>query len=242
MQRPSQLVRAIVGRATVAIALIAVAGPAYAESAVSPEAFASQFVAAINSGDRGRIEALIDRQSLACLSGEGEPLLAYTIGNWIKQPIPPQYKTQFDEIGADATLVMDVFMPGRFDYPVRPTRKAQISFELSSSNFYQLIAEIGLEAGAWKIVLACPKAGTMAWMLQARAEDEAKTRERDKAVDALVKDMSADYRAELLAMAKAGHWIDAVHKIEKDRQVDTTTAVQTMEKLAPFDSAPPTKP
>jgi hypothetical protein len=60
----------------------------------------------------------------------------------------------------------DAFMPGRLVYPARPTRKMQISVDDTASNGRLVIAEIGLEAGEWKVDLACPKEGTMAWMKQ----------------------------------------------------------------------------
>ena len=58
-------------------------------------------------------------------------------------------------------------MPGRFVYQARPTRKVQISAEVTASSGRLIIPEIGLEAGEWKV--ACPKEGTMAWMKQARS-------------------------------------------------------------------------
>ena len=204
-----------------------------AESTASPEAFVNRFVEAINSKDSGQITALIDGKSLACLTGESAELLSFTIGLWTKDSISPQYHVQFDDLGQEAPLMMDAFMPGRFDYPVRPTRKVQISTEATSGHGNLLLLEIGVEAGEWKVVLACPKEGTMAWMKQARAEQEAKTAEQTKVADALIAGMSPDYRAELVSMAKGGHWIDAVQKIEKDRQVELTIAVLAMKIIAP---------
>jgi hypothetical protein len=231
--------RELVGRSITAAvfvlsALPAVAGSAVgAESAASPEAFVNRFVAAVNSKEPGQITALVDSRSLACLTGESAELLSDTIANWTKNPISPGYHVQLDDLGPDAPLVMDAFMPGRFDYPARPTRKVQISTEATTGHGTLLLLEIGVEAGAWKIVLGCPKAGTMAWIKQERAEKEAKTAEQGKVADALVAGMSPDYRAELVSMAKAGRWIDAVHKIEKDRQVELTIAVLVMKILAP---------
>ena len=128
---------------------------------------------------------------------------------------------------------MDAFMPGRFDYPVRPTVSAQINPDATAAKHTMLIVEIGVDTGEWKVVLACPKEGTVAWMNQAREEEKAKAIERAKVVDALIANMSADYRDELVLMATRGHWIDAVQKIEKDRQVDLTVAVLAMKRLSP---------
>jgi hypothetical protein len=124
----------------------------------------------------------------------------------------------------------DAFMPGSFVYPARPTRKVQISADVTASSGRLIIAEIGLEAGEWKVDLACPKEGTMAWMKQAREEGI----EQGKVVDALIASLSPDYRNELVSMTKSGHWIDAAHKIEKDHQVELTIAVLAMRKLSPL--------
>jgi len=199
-----------------------------------PDAFVRRFVAAINSKESAQITALIDSRSLKCLSGEAAELLYFTIANWIEAPISAQYKAQIDDLGPEAPLLMDAFMPGRFVYPARPTRKVQISY-VTTSKGRLVIGEIGSEAGEWKVDLACPKEGTMAWMKQAREEGKAKALERAKVVDALVAGISPDYRDELVAMAKGGHLIDAVHKIEKDRQVDLATAVLVMKRLAPLE-------
>jgi len=215
---------------------LSVAGGAHgAESAAQQEAFVNRFIAAINSKDSGKIMALVDSRSLACLTGENAPLLSFTIDNWMKYPISPRYNAQFKDLGPEAPLLMDSFMPGRFDYPVRPTRAVQIQADVTASNGVIVIAEIGLEAGEWKIVLACPKEGTTAWMNKAREEKKAKDVEQAKLVDALIAGMSPDYRNELVSIAKGGHWIDAVHKIEKDRQVDLTIAVLAMKRLAPLE-------
>jgi hypothetical protein len=196
----------------------------------SPDAFVSRFVAAINSKESAQITALIDSRSLKCLSGEAAELLSFTIANWIKAPISAQYKAQIDDLGPEAPLLMDAFMPGRFVYPARPTRKVQISAEVTASSGRLIIAEIGLDAGEWKVDLACPKEGTMAWMKRAREEGI----EQGKVVDALIASLSPDHRNELVSMAKSGHWIDAAHKIEKDHQVELTIAVLAMRKLSPL--------
>jgi len=201
-----------------------------------PDAFVSRFVAAINSKEPAQITALIDSRSLKCLSGEGAELLSFTVTNWIGDaPVSKQYKFQIEDLGPEAPLLMDAFYPGRFVYPARPTRKVQITVEATDTKVRQVIAELGLEAGEWKVDLACPKEGTMAWMKQSREEGKAKTLERTKVVDALVADISPAYRDELVAMAKNGRWIDAVHNIEKERQIDLTTAVSVMNRLAPHE-------
>jgi hypothetical protein len=131
-----------------------VAGGAHdAEGAAQPEAFVNRFIAAINSKDSGKIMALIDSRSLACLTGENAPLLSFTLDNWMEHPISPRYNAQFKVLGPEALLLMDSFMPGRFDYPVRPTREVQIQADVTASNGVIVIAEIGLEAGEWKIIL-----------------------------------------------------------------------------------------
>ena len=107
--------------------------------------------------------------------------------------------------------------------------KVQISAEVTATSGRLIIAEIGLDAGEWKVDLACPKEGTMAWMKRAREEGI----EQGKVVDALIASLSPDYRNELVSMAKSGRWIDAAHKIEKDHQVELTIAVLAMRKLSP---------
>ncbi|MGD0722272.1 MAG: hypothetical protein ABR970_14635 [Roseiarcus sp.] len=243
MPRDSQgALASIVRAALAALAVGAAAAGARAEDASTPEAFASRFVAAIDSRDRGRIEALLDTRSLACLSGENAALLDENFENWTRAPIPPRYRARFDPLGPDATLVLDAFMPGRFDYPVRPTRRMQIDFDESDSHVQSLIAELGLEAGAWKVVLPCPKPGTMAWIRTMREEGAARAAGQAATVDALIAGMSAGYRDELTAIAKGGRWIDAVHKLEKDRQVELGVAVLAMKRIAPLDGAAPAKP
>ena len=241
MRRLCQHVRGVLRRSTAVAMLVSgafvtvVDGAPGAERAASLEAFVSRFIAGINSKDSGQVTALVDSRSLACLKGENAALLADTIANWMKYPISPRYDAQFLDLGPEASLLMDSFMPGRFDYPVRPTRRVDIQANVTASNGVIVIAEIGVEADEWKVVLACPKEGTMAWINQAREEGKAKALEQTKAADALVADMSSDYRDELVSMAKGGHWIDAVHKIEKDRQIDLTIAVLAMKKLSPLE-------
>ena len=170
----------------------------------SPDAFVSRFVAAINSARRSaQITALIDSRSLKCLSGEAAELLSFTIANWIKAPISAQYKVQIDDLGPEAPLLMDAFMPGRFVYPARPTRKVQISAEVTASSGRLIIAEIGLDAGEWKVDLACPKEGTVAWMKQTREEgiEQGKVSRRAyREPESRLAD-----RNELVSMAKSGH-------------------------------------
>ena len=149
---------------------------------------------------------------------------------------------QFDPLGPDATLALDAFMPGRFDYPVRPTRRMQIDFAQSDTNHQSLIAEISVEAGVWKVVLPCPKPGAMAWMRTMREEGAARAAAQTAAVDALLAGLSAGYRGELTAMAKAGRWIDAARRIEKDKQVELAIAVLAMKRIAPLGGAAPAKP
>jgi len=219
--------------------LISVCAPTMAATSAlgadaSPDAFANRFVAAINSKEPAKVAALIDSRSLACLSGEAADLLSFTIANWSQTPISAQYKAQIDDIGPDAVLLMDAFMPGRFEYPARPTRKVQIN-DVTATGSRMVIAEIGLAAGEWKIDLGCPKAGTVAWLKQARAERRAKDAEQGKIVDTLVASLSDDERGELIAMAKGGRWVDAAHKIEKDHSVELTIAVLAMKKLSPME-------
>jgi hypothetical protein len=229
----------IVGRSIAAVLFGALAlvarGAQGAGGAASPEAFADRFVAAINSKDAEQLRALIDRRSLACLTAEAPDLLSFSVSNWLSHSISPGYKTTIEDIGPDATLLMDVFMPGRFAYPARPTRKVQIQSEITESKFELEDAEIGVDADGWKIILGCPKPGTAAWMKQAREEGQAKHAERAKAADAVVAGMSPEHRAELAAMAKDGRIIDAYHKVQNDSQVDLTTAVLVMKIVAPSE-------
>ncbi|MGA2043719.1 MAG: hypothetical protein ABSG83_10130 [Roseiarcus sp.] len=243
MPRDPRVARAFVVRAAVAALVVgAAAAGARADDATTPEAFAGRFVAAVDGRDRASISALLDTRSLACLSGENAPLLDENFRNWTNMPIPPRYRTRFDPLGPDAKLVLDAFMPGRFDYPVRPTQRMQIDFDESDSHVQSLIAELGLEAGVWKVVLPCPKPGTMAWIGTMREEGAAQAAGQAATVDALVAGMSAGYRDELTAIAKGGRRIEAVHKLEKDRQVELAVAVLAMKRIAPLDGAAPAKP
>jgi hypothetical protein len=216
------------------LTIIAVPLATGALAADSPDAFVKRFVAAIGGKDPAQVMALVDRRSLACLSGDGAELLSFTVSNWTHDSISPNFTSRVEDIVPDAPLLMDAFMPGRFDYPARPTRKLQIQSDGAGGNSSAVIVEIGADAGEWKILLACPKPGTMAWLTQQREEGKAKALEQAKAVDGLLTDLSADYRAELVSMAKGGHWIDAAHKIQKDRNVELSIAVLAMKKISPL--------
>lgn len=224
-------------KALLAALLCSTGVTAQADQVSAPETFVPVYIEAINSKSTRAIKNIIHSKSIACLTGKNESLLTQYIEGKFKRNVPLQYKvTAVTKIEPDAPLVAESFFGDMFTYPVRPSHRLQIDYDIAPNHGVSLMPEIALEGKVWKEVLACPKAGTAAWLQAQREQKKIKEAEQAKAVDNLVLSLDKPYVETLIGMGKNGQWIEAVHKIQQDKAVDLTTAHMIMKRLLPSDA------
>ena len=212
------------------------ASSAFAEPAPAPESFATAYVSAINSKNAEVLKSLIHSQSLACFVGPNASFLDENTERMFEELVPPGYRVaDVIPISSTATLLMESFSEGKFVYPVRPTHRLQIVYNVGPNHDVSLMSEIVLEGNQWKEVLPCPKKGALAWLKTVREEKKEEAARQAKLAEVLVNSMDQAYIGTLAAIAKSGSWLDAVKKIMADKHVDAAMARRAMEIIAPIE-------
>lgn len=190
-----------------------------------PEAFAKEFVEAVNSKNAERRLALLHPQSRACINAQTQPYYDWIFSRQSRHVIPAAYKVTTNPVPGDTPLMSD----GRSDYPLRPTQQLQIDFETGPYRSTSIILLIARDGAGWREVLPCPRPDAIAGIRVVEAERA----QQERRVRSLVAKLADPLRAEIIALARQGRRIDAIKKYRAATGEDLSTAKSVVDLLVP---------
>lgn len=192
-----------------------------------PEAFAKEFVDAVNSKNTERRLALLHPKSRACINAQTRPYYDWIFTRQSRHVIPAVYKVTMNPVPGDAALMSD----GRSDYPLRPTQQLQIDFETGPYRSTSIILSIARDGAEWREVLPCPRPEAIAGIRAVEAERA----QQEQRVRSLIVKLVDPLRAEIIALARKGQRIDAIKKYREATGEDLSTAKSVVDLLVPRD-------
>jgi hypothetical protein len=197
--------------------------------AVEPgqEQFISEYVAAINAKDVGKLKRLVHPKCLACITDENRDYYEDYFSHEIKEHIPDDYKiSNIKPIGKDEPLLMSE----AFSYPVRPTHWVQIDFQKGPYDSTSILRQIIKFNDTWFMVVPCPTSSTVK---QFRGAKIAREKQKERAKD-LFKELHDPLLSELKELLKEGKKIQAWKKYSAETGESLSMAKEVLLLLNEF--------
>lgn len=197
--------------------------PAFPQSASVPpdvRAFATQYVAAFNSGDTAQLESLYLPQSQACITPATSDVYDFVLSKQMRDPVPPGYILSFAPVNEGNLKAL----AGQEYFPVKPERELHIDYQYPDSNDGGLLV-IWLvhQNGRWIADFPCMTArGLQDFRSNAAA------REKYKALAQAIRD---PLRSQLLAMLRAHQTGEAETRYRQATGSDMRTSVLVIDAL-----------
>lgn len=190
-----------------------------------PEAFAKEFVDAVNSKNTERRLALLHPKSRACINAQTQAYYDWMFSRQSKHVIPAAYKITTNPVPSDTPLMSD----GRSDYPLRPTQQLQIDFETGPYRSTSIVLLIARDGASWREVLPCPRPDAIAGIRAVEAERA----QQERRIQSLIAKLADPLRSEIIALARKGQRIDAIKKYRDATGEDLSTAKSVVDLLVP---------
>jgi hypothetical protein len=188
-------------------------------------AFVVSVVDAINSKSLERRRALLHPRSLACAGTEPDSFYSWTVTRQLKDAIPADYTWKLTPVRADEPLMF----ADRFDYPIRPTHRLQLDFNMTPTHSKTMVLQLVHEGSRWYDMIPCPKPETIAAARTARQAEA----DRAQRARALAAGIPPELKRRVLELVKAGRRLDAVKHYQSASGEDLTTSVAVVDLLAP---------
>jgi hypothetical protein len=188
--------------------------------------FASDYVAAVQSGDHARVMALLHPDDRQCVNAKSRVFFDYLVTQQMSGFPKGKYdKVTLTPVSPKTKPIIWTFVPAKdFPYPVMPTDKVQIDYTTSNNLFTDLL-ETAPSVGAYYWVTACPTAAGLQLM---RTEQElgAQQQARYKKLAAAV---HGPLLSKLKAMLASQDKLGAIDAYRKATGVDMTTAINVID-------------
>src|SRR5580658_1662686 len=186
------------------IRLAAAAGLCGPPREVAPEfqSFAGQYVAAINSKDAVRLQALYDAPSRACIAAEDKDFYSATLEGLWREPIPAKYTVTVSAVDENNLKAIETF--GRFS--VTPARELHIDHQ-QGDDLRSVVLYLVKENGRWVADQPCPTPETIK-----NFHDNAAAREHYKALAGAIQEPLRGELIGLLRKHETGTAIDRYHE------------------------------
>jgi len=191
----------------------------------SPEALGRAFVRAINDKSAEERKKLLHPRSAACINPQTQPFFDWIFSRQFKYEIPSNYRAATHPYASGDAMPPEA----KADYPARPTHVLQIDYSTRPFNSTTILLAAVKEGPNWYEVLPCPQpeAVTMA------ISNDAKSKEIEARAKSLAANLRDPLRAEIIALAKDGHRIDAMQKYAAASGEELVVARDVVDLLAP---------
>jgi hypothetical protein len=211
-------------RAVCAGALL-VAGPLHVrgQSASVPsdvKAFAAQYVAAFNSGDKARLESLHLPESRACITPANREVYDELLTMQMRDSVPPGYLLSLVPMSEGDRWAV----ASEATFPVKPERELHIDYQYPNTNDGgQLVVWLVRRDGRWMADFPCMTAQGIQ-----HYRDNAAAREHYRTMAAAIQE---PLRSELLAMLRVHKMGEAETRYHEATGADMRTAMLVINAL-----------
>ena len=192
----------------------------------TPEHLAESLVAAERAHDSRQRLALLHPSSRACHTPQTQAYFDWIYSRRAKLVAAGARKPRVSVAPLDG-----VSRPNAegSEYPIRPTHQLTIDLSPTAEKHVSLVVLAVRQGGRWVEVLPCPRRDTV---LAAAASDTAR-RERESDLRQRLAALREPLRAKLVALARDGRRIDAIHEYRAATGVDLATAKDVIDALVP---------
>jgi len=188
-----------------------------------PEALAQAFVDAVQVKSVELRTGLVHPRSKACMSPETDDYFSWIFSRQLKYAIPD------GKYSASVQALSGPLKAGLGGYPVPPTHQLQVNFRTGDNRSTSVVLLIVKDGPRWYEVLACPSAEMVAGARKSNAE----LRRQEAQAQKIAAQGSAPWRAEVLALIKAGRRIEAMQRTAAATGEELSIAVLVVDLLAP---------
>jgi hypothetical protein len=203
---------------SLSLALVPAAYPQTQESTPDLKNFAAQYVAAINTKDASRFEALYGSQSRACIAAEDKDFYNTTLHGLWREPIPANYTVTVSAVNENNLKAIETF--GNF--PVKPTRELHIDHQ-QGDDLTSVVLYLIKENGRWVADQPCPTAEAIKQFHDNRA-----AREHYKTLAQSIRD---PLRSELIGLLRRHETASAIDRYHQASGQDMQTSMLVLDAL-----------
>ena len=187
------------------------------------QAFVTEYVAAYNAKDAGRLLALYNSASRACVTGTGKEFYDRALAVMWRDPIPSRYKFTLAAVNEDNLKAIETF--GRF--PVKPARELHIDYQ-QGDDAGSVIVYLVPDNGYWRADQPCATDETLK-----KFRDEAPARQaREARNQSLADAIQEPLRSQLIELLRAHKTGEAIDRYKDASGQDTQTAMFVINQLA----------
>jgi hypothetical protein len=187
------------------------------------KAFVTEYVAAYNSKNAARLQALYDFKSRACFTGEGKDFYDGAMEVMWRNPIPAKYTFSVSAINEMNMKAMESF--GRF--ALKPTRELHIDYQ-EGDDVGGVVVYLVRENGRWRADQPCASEQSLK-----QFRDEAPARkEREAHYKSLADAIQEPVRSQLIALLREHKTAQAIDRYKEASGQDGQTAMLVINQLA----------
>jgi hypothetical protein len=199
---------------------------ARAQSQVSQaeaKAFVTEYVAAYDSKDAARLQALYDFKSRTCFTGEGKDFYDGALAVMWRNPIPATYTFSVSAINEINMKAIESF--GRF--ALKPTRELHIDYQ-QGDDVGSVVVYLVHENGRWRADQPCASEQSLK-----QFRDEAPARkEREAHFKSLADAIQEPVRSQFIALLREHKTAEAIDRYKEASGQDGQTAMLVIDQLA----------
>jgi hypothetical protein len=202
------------------------AGSARGQSQVSQaeaKAFVTEYVAAFDSKDAGRLHALYDSRSRACLTGEGKDFYDTMQAFLWRNPIPEKYTFTVSALNDTNMKAVESF--GQF--ALKPTRELHIDYQ-QGDDVGSIVIYLVRENGRWRADQPCASEQS----LKQFRDNEPARKEREAHFKSLADAIQEPVRSQLIALLRDHKTAQAIDRYKESSGQDGQTAMLVINQLA----------
>jgi hypothetical protein len=192
-------------------------------SQAEAKAFVTEYVAAYDSKDAARLQALYDFKSRACFTGEGKDFYDGALAVMWRNPIPANYTFTVSAINEINMKAIESF--GRF--ALKPTRELHIDYQ-QGDDVGSVVVYLAHQNGRWRADQPCPSEQSLK-----QFRDEAPARkEREAHFKSLADAIQEPVRSQLIALLREHKTAAAIDRYKEASGQDSQTAMLVINQLA----------